>query len=136
MVVDSLCDVPTGLHLSLANDEHTLSWSGNASSYEVTAFIDATQEWFGPYEISDTSYTFIDLPDAQIDFSVRAKCGDGTYSPKATLSQLVYHPDRMCFDYLNFNNASVTSIIPLLKIPVLLTISSKFLQSTMVRIIY
>lgn len=105
MVVDSLCDVPTGLHLSLANDEHTLSWSGNASSYEVTAFIDATQEWFGPYEISDTSYTFVDLPDAQIDFSVRAKCGDGTYSPKATLSQLVYHPDRMCFDYLDFNNA-------------------------------
>ena len=99
------CDAPAGLSLTIQGTTSTVSWTGTASSYEVSAYSYETGEWHGPKIVTGTSTTFSSLPIGQTDFIVRSVCEQDLYSLKTSISKLVYYPDQMCVDYLNLDNA-------------------------------
>lgn len=100
-----LCDAPYNLVAELNESGISLSWDGIAWEYEVSVYSYETNSWRNPRQTYNNIMTFYNLPTGQTDFIVRAKCGDGQYSKKAILSQLVYYPNEMCVDYLNLSNA-------------------------------
>lgn len=99
------CDAPTGLKLEIKGTTSNLSWTGTTDEYEVAAYSYETETWYGPKIVSGTATSFASLPIGQTDFIVRAKCAEGLFSLKTTISNLVYYPDQMCVDYLNLDNA-------------------------------
>lgn len=99
------CPAPTKLNVNVENGHCDLTWTGTADAYEVTAYSYLTNQWFGPVEVTNTSYSFGGLPASQTDFIVRSKCDEGLYSIKTMTTTLVYNPDELCVDYLNLKNA-------------------------------
>lgn len=99
------CDEPTNLTLTIQGTTANLSWKGTASEYEASAYSYEEKKWYGPKPVTGTSTSFSNLPMGQTDFVVRAKCAEGLYSLKTSVTQLVYYPDQMCVDYLNLDNA-------------------------------
>lgn len=99
------CDAPTNLQLAIQGTTSTVSWSGTATEYEVTAYSYEEDTWYGPKMVTGNSTTFSNLPIGQTDFIVRAKCQEDLFSLKTSISKLVYYPDQMCVDYLNLDNA-------------------------------
>ena len=101
------CDEPKDLKLTIQGTTSIISWTGTATDYEVSAYSYETDTWYGPKTvIGATSTSFSNLPIGQTDFVVRAKCAEGLYSLKTSISKLVYYPDQMCVDYLNLDNAT------------------------------
>lgn len=100
------CDEPTNLTLTIQGTTSTISWTGTATEYEATAYSYEKDTWYGPKAVVGTSTSFSNLPIGQTDFIVRAKCAEGLYSLKTSISKLVYYPDQMCVDYLNLDNAA------------------------------
>ena len=99
------CDAPAGLTLSIQGTTSLLSWVGTSAEYEVSAYSYETETWFGPKIVTGNTTSFSNLPIGQTDFIVRAKCAEGLYSLKTSISKLVYYPDQMCVDYLNLETA-------------------------------
>jgi len=99
------CDAPTNLVVTCADGAYTMTWKGDATEYEVSAYSYEEDKWYGPVDVQGKTYSFAGLPMSQTDFVVRAKCADNQYSLKTMLSQLVYYPDQMCVDYLNLDKA-------------------------------
>lgn len=107
MILDTRpCDAPENVHLDIQGTTSSISWTGTASEYEVSAYSYETETWYGPKAVTGTSTTFSNLPIGQTDFIVRAKCQEDLYSLKTSISKLVYYPDQMCVDYLNLDNAT------------------------------
>lgn len=107
MILDTRpCDEPTNLTLTIQGTTSTISWMGTATEYEVSAYSYETETWYGPKPVTGTTTSFSNLPIGQTDFIVRAKCAEGLYSFKTSISKLVYYPDQMCVDYLNLDNAT------------------------------
>lgn len=100
------CEAPTNLSFSTQGTTSVLSWSGNASEYEVIAYSYEAQKWYGPQIVLSTQAAFKNLPIGQTDFVVRAKCTEDHYSLKQILSKLVYYPDLLCVDYLDLEKAN------------------------------
>ncbi len=99
------CNAPYSLSLDITGNVSTLTWKGDASTYEVLAYSYETDTWYGPTLVNQKTTSFASLPIGQTDFTVRAKCNDDLYSLKTTISKLIYYPDEMCVDYLNLENA-------------------------------
>ena len=99
------CAAPTKIVITQNDKTVTVSWTGTASEYEVSAYSYDAQSWAGPKIVQGNSTTFSNLAMGQTDFIVRAKCDDSHYSLKAIESKLVYYPDEMCVDYLTLSNA-------------------------------
>lgn len=96
---------PTNLTVQRqANNVH-LSWTGTASEYEVVAYSEYTETWIGTQIVTGTTASFIDIPAGMTGFSVRALCDGGMYGLKAITSRLIYYPEQMCVDFLNFDGA-------------------------------
>ena len=105
-ITDNLpCDPVTGLTVTPNGTTVSLSWTGAATEYEVSAYSYETGTWAGPKLVQGTQTQFTGLPIGQTDFIVRAKCSEYDYSLKTIVSKLIYYPDEMCVDYLNLNNA-------------------------------
>lgn len=99
------CDSPDNLELSIQGTTSTVSWTGNAFTYEVSAYSYTENTWYGPKYVTGTSASFTGLPMGQTDFVVRAKCEEDLYSLKSSLTKLIYYPDQMCVDYLDLEKA-------------------------------
>ena len=100
------CDAPENLTLDIQGTTSQLSWTGSSSEYEVSAYSYEEDKWYGPKSVTGNSTSFSNLPIGQTDFIVRAKCAEGLYSLKTSISKLVYYPDQMCVDYLNLDKAT------------------------------
>ena len=100
-----LCDAPTNPVIARSGDTVKISWSGNASSYEVSAYSYDADSWAGPKIVQGNQTTFANPAAGQTDFIIRAVCDDGNFSLKTITSKLIYYPDQMCVDYLNLDNA-------------------------------
>ena len=100
------CDEPKDLKLTIQGTTSIITWTGTATDYEVSAYSYEADTWYGPKAVTGTTTSFTNLPIGQTDFVVRAKCAEGLYSLKASISKLVYYPDQMCVDYLNLDNAT------------------------------
>ena len=106
MIYDSQpCDAPTNLTVTPVGTTVQLSWQGEFSEYEVSAYSYETATWSGPKSVTGTQTQFSNLPIGQTDFIVRSKCSDTEYSLKTIVSKLIYYPDQLCVDYLNLDNA-------------------------------
>ena len=99
------CDAPTNLVVDPQGSTISLSWTGTAAEYEVSAYSYDGKSWWGPKSVIGNSTNITGLPIGEADFIVRAKCGDDSYSLKTIKSALIYYPDQLCVDYLNLNNA-------------------------------
>ncbi len=99
------CTPPTNLKVDPQGSTINLSWSGNAAEYEVSAYSNDGNQWWGPRIVTTTSVQVTGLPIGEADFIVRAKCDDDFYSLKTIVSKLIYYPDELCVDYLNLDNA-------------------------------
>ena len=99
------CNAPTNLTVVPNGTSVSLSWQGDFSEYEVSAYSYETGTWTGPRIITGTQTQFTNLPIGQTDFIVRSKCSDSEYSLKTIVSKLIYYPDLLCVDYLNLDNA-------------------------------
>lgn len=99
------CDAPTDLTIEQTGNTVTVSWTGTAAEYEVSAYSYDRKMWLGPRNVTGNQTTFSGLPMGQADFIVRAKCDSDFYSLKTIKSKLVYYPDQMCVDYLTLTNA-------------------------------
>ena len=107
MILDTRpCDEPTNLTLDIHGYTSTISWTGTATEYEVSAYSYEEDRWYGPNLVTGTTTSFSNLPIGQTDFVVRAVCAPKLYSLKTSISKLVYYPDQMCVDYLNLDNAT------------------------------
>ncbi|MBQ3997776.1 MAG: hypothetical protein II644_00400 [Paludibacteraceae bacterium] len=106
-ITDQLpCDPVSGLTVTPNGTTVSLSWTGAASEYEVSAYSYETNTWSGPKTVQTNQTQFSNLPIGQTDFIVRAKCSEYEYSLKTIVSKLIYYPDLMCVDYLNLANAT------------------------------
>lgn len=99
------CPAPTDLVVTPNGSTITLSWQGEAASYEVYAYSYENSTWSGPKNVTGNQTNFTGLAVGQTDFVVRAICEDNDFSFKTIESKLVYYPDQMCVDYLNLDNA-------------------------------
>ncbi len=99
------CNDPTGLNVSVSGANITFSWNPTgATKYEVSAFAYTDNMWYGPYEVTDTSYVFGSIPAGTMDFYVRAQCDEDLWSMKSLINKFVYYPDEMCIDYLSLTS--------------------------------
>ena len=99
------CAAPTNLKVDPQGSTVNVSWSGNAAEYEVSAYSNDGNQWWGPRIVTTTSVQVTGLPIGEADFIVRAKCDDDFYSLKTITSKLIYYPDELCVDYLNLDSA-------------------------------
>lgn len=102
---DRPCAMPTNLNVTMQGSTCVMTWEGDATRYEVSAYSYEENKWYGPNEVNEKSYTFGSLPMGQTDFVVRAICADDLMSLKTMVTQLVYYPDEMCVDYLSLSKA-------------------------------
>ncbi len=90
----------------------TISWTGNASEYELMYNIITDSVYTHVKGIKGTSYSIplSSIVEGCYTFRVRAVCNDGetAYSLWNSLpNQLVYDPAKHCVDYLNLSAESI-----------------------------
>lgn len=105
--------MPKDLTVSKASKQFTLSWSGNATSYDViySSQISANDTTYKYVQnLTDTFFTtsLQKIPEGNYSFRVRAVCGEDTSIWVEKSNVLVYDPTAHCLDYLNFYAPGVT----------------------------
>lgn len=104
---------PTNLNITKANGRLNISWSGNATSYDllyynVTNSTDTTHTLVPGLTTTSHTVALATIPEGCYSFRVRAICGTDTSLWVEKTNILVYDPAAHCLDYLNFSAPGVT----------------------------
>lgn len=102
------------------SDSLVVSWKPDTccQNYEVGCYSYEDSVWI-TYQTTDSSYTYLNVPEGFCDFYVRTICydtvtGDDFYSAKRQLSKFIYYPDNHCVDYITMTdeNCYISTVKP------------------------
>ncbi|MBR1631951.1 MAG: T9SS type A sorting domain-containing protein [Paludibacteraceae bacterium] len=104
------CEAPTDIkHTPNADGSLTLSWSGNASSYDVLSYDLQTQQWQILSNQTTNSVIINSLSEGVQSFKVRANCGNGSVSNYVGYNSFVWLKGQRCIDFLDLDAATCST---------------------------
>lgn len=112
------CSRPQNFMINPKGTDIVLSWSGDATSYDVQVYNYTTEQW---YEYNDIKEKYLEVQgqeEGMISFYVRARCGDDMCSAWLAKDKFFYYPAIRCLDYLNLNSKNCytgTYLAPMMK---------------------
>ena len=102
------CGKPTNVQANANGNSITVTWSGNANSYDLQYRAYGHSDVTTVTGITGNSYTISGLGEGIYDFLVRANCNNDTSIWVVVQNQIVYDAAAHCIDFVNFTAAGTT----------------------------
>ena len=96
---NTTCAAPTALSYNPAG---SISWNGNASTYDVRYNNTHSDEWTTAYGLTTKTCALTNISEGTYSFQVRANCGGGVHSKWSTLSQFIWVKGLRCIDFFDY----------------------------------
>ena len=94
------CEKPHDIIITSVGEKITISWQGNADSYDLRFKASSDNIWHEQYGLTSTQYESNDISEGMVDVYVRSHCGE-EYSTWVSYSQFVFFKGTRCVDYLD-----------------------------------
>ena len=98
------CAAPTNLKY---NSSGTLTWSGNAASYEVRYSNTNVNTWTTVPSVTGNSCPVTGITEGYYVFQVRSVCANGSHSKWATVTQFAYLKGLRCLDFMDLDSTAM-----------------------------
>ena len=100
------CTAPKNIVFDFTDDNITVSWSGNASYYDVRAYNSYMDVWYEFKDITTNSISISDIEEGPYTFFVRAWCSETSRSEYTVASKFVSIASNHCVNYLDLNDSN------------------------------
>ncbi len=99
------CHRPTDLMANAKGDDVVFQWSGDAESYDVKCWSEATGEWQEFKDVTGNYLVISGIPEGISTYYIRANCGEFT-SGWVSLDKFLFYPGMRCINYLGLTNSN------------------------------
>ena len=100
---DASCNAPTNVKY---NSSGTLTWNGNASSYDVRYSNTNVDNWTVVNGVTAKSCPVSGITEGYYMFQVRSICSNGTHSAWSTVTQFAYLKGLRCLDFMDLDSTA------------------------------